>query len=269
LQHDRSLAVVGTRDFSDYGSEAVNQLIQQVASYHPCIVSGLAAGIDALAHRAALANQLPTVAVFGTGIDKIFPSSNTALAKAILAAGGALISEYPMGFTGDRSTFPQRNRIIAGLSQGTLVVEGPPTSGAMITAKYATAYQRTVMAVPGSIFRPNSEGPNRLIQYGAMPVAKGRDIAEAIGWRSAVSAELQQTLDLAAPGQLDSKPPEAPDLSPSEKEVLAVIRHEPTSFEEITARKPQYTVMALNSILTMLELSGRVTALPGAQFCRN
>lgn len=172
------IGIVGTRKLTQYGKEAAEYIVSGLAGNNITIVSGLAMGIDAVAHQASLDNSLPTIAVLGTGVNdqSIYPSSNLALAKNILKEGGLIISEYPKGTEGYKSNFPARNRIISGLSKGVLVIEAPLTSGALITTRFATDQNRDVFAVPGNIFSPNSRGPNMLIQKGAKPVFSAQDI---------------------------------------------------------------------------------------------
>lgn len=261
----KPLAVVGTRLYTDYGARVVDTLIEQVKPDGPCVISGLAAGIDTLAHQAALRNGLPTVAVFGTGIDQIFPRRNSALAHSILEAGGALVSEYPLGAQGDKHTFPQRNRIIAGMAQGTLVIEGSLQSGALITARFALEENRQVMAVPGSIFSPMAMGPNRLIQEGATPVLTGTDIGQALTWHRAEES-LQKPMSPVQPALDQSVLTQLPK---EQQRILSVVGYEPTSFEAIQNQNQAIPIMALQTALTMLEIHGLITALPGAKFCRN
>lgn len=172
------IGVVGTRKLTDYGKEAAETIISGLSGNNITVVSGLAFGIDTVAHQTALDNELPTIAVLGTGIDdkNIYPNTNLPLAKNILEKGGLIISEYPQGTRGYKGNFPARNRIISGLSRGILVVEAPEISGALITTKFATEQNRDVFAVPGNIFSPNSKGPNMLIQRGAKPVFSAQDI---------------------------------------------------------------------------------------------
>ncbi|MBY0404647.1 MAG: DNA-processing protein DprA, partial [Cyanobacteria bacterium] len=165
------IAFVGTRRVGDYGQRVTEKIIQELAqSQVPgiTIVSGLAQGVDGISHQAALKYKLPTLAVFGAGIDVIYPKSHKSLAQKIVAEGGALISEYPLGTQPTVYTFPQRNRIVAGLSQGVVVVEGNIKSGSLITARCALEENRSVFAVPGNLFNPGSEGPHYLIQQGAV-----------------------------------------------------------------------------------------------------
>lgn len=257
----RTFAMVGTRRFSHYGEKAVQVLIEQIAPFRPCIVSGLATGIDTLSHQAALKHHLPTVAVFGTAIDQIYPKDNARLAQHIIEAGGALVSEYPVGALADRHTFPKRNRVIAGLCLGTLVVEGSTRSGALITARYALEENRQVFALPGNVFSQTALGPNQLIQQGAIPVLQGTDIVQAMGWQplepDVISVDSEMALQ--AVGQ----------LTPPQQEVLAVVGYEPTFIEDIQAHLTTLSIQDLNRTLTALELQGFISALPGAKYCRN
>jgi len=173
------VAVVGTRKPTPYGVQVTERLVSAIAP-HCVVVSGLAYGIDALAHQAAVKAGGITWAVLGTGLDdaSIYPAKHLSLARQIIASGGALISEYAPGTPPMQHHFPMRNRIIAGLSEKVVIIEAPESSGAVITAKLALDYNRDVLAVPGPIFSPNSVGTNRLIAEGAKPVLSASDIIE-------------------------------------------------------------------------------------------
>lgn len=174
-----SLAVVGTRRPTDYGRKAVFQLVPEI-SKKLIIVSGLARGIDSLSHWQCLQSKGKTVAVLGHGLERIYPTENQRLASAIVASGGTLVTEYPLNFPLDKTNFPLRNRIIAGLTLGTLVIEGGERSGTKITANFAADYGREVFCVPGPIGNIQSEGPAQLIQQGAKLVTKVEDIWEEL-----------------------------------------------------------------------------------------
>lgn len=264
----KTLAVVGTRRVSEYGRKVADKLIADLSPARPCIVSGLAAGIDTCAHRAALAHQLPTVAVFGCGLDVIFPKENDALSREIVAAGGTLVSEYPLGTPPSKFTFPQRNRIVAGMSYGTLVVEGDVRSGALITARLALEEGRSVYAVPGNIFNFNSAGPHHLIKTGAVPVTEGADILKDLNWLGAESRQLTLSGTEAAVSASPQNPPPLPDsLSEEERRILALIPFDPVAVDAITLQSglPQAVI---SEHLTMLELDGWIESLPGARVCR-
>ncbi len=159
-----TLGVVGTRKCSNYGKQACEKIVAELAGYNFVIVSGLALGIDAISHKTALANNMKTIGVLGCGLksEVFYPKTNYRLSQEIVEKGGCVISEFPYAMNPLRWTFLQRNRIIAGLSRGTFVVEAPEKSGALITANFATDYNRDVFALPGSIFSENSAGTNNL-----------------------------------------------------------------------------------------------------------
>ncbi len=181
LSRGVNLSVVGTRNITDYGKNVLPMLISRLIALKVNIVSGLAYGVDCLAHRTALMGHGYTLAVLGSGIKNIYPKENAGLAERIVASGGALLSEYPLFAEPKSFHFPERNRIVAGLSKGVLVVEAAHKSGAKITARLALEYGREVMAVPGDINRAQSQGANDLLQNGATPVVSDADIAEALG----------------------------------------------------------------------------------------
>ncbi|HAT68495.1 MAG TPA: DNA-protecting protein DprA [Candidatus Yonathbacteria bacterium] len=240
------LAVVGSRKFTTYGREAVERIIGGLAGYPICIVSGLAMGIDAIAHRAALDAGLPTIAIPGSGLDSsvIYPRSNLALAREIVENGGALLSEYAPDLRAAPWTFPQRNRIMAGISQSTLVIEAEEKSGTLITARLALDYNRNVFAVPGSIFSAPSKGTNKLIRQGATPITSAQDLLEELGLiePAGFNSDIKQDpLDLTL-------------YTPEEQAVL-ILLDEPMSREDIvaTVSLPAPTTL---STLTILEIKG-------------
>jgi len=187
LKLEHNVAIVGTRRMSDYGRQVTRTMVADLAIKKPCIVSGLAAGIDTEAHAAALVRGLSTIAVFGCGLDIIYPTQNKGLAEAIAANNGALITECEFGEIPTKHSFPRRNRIVAGLCHATVVVEGDIKSGAMITARYALEEGRTVYAVPGRISDVNAQGPLKLIQQGATPLLKAADLALDLGWHDVMT----------------------------------------------------------------------------------
>ncbi len=182
LSEDSFFAVVGTRRFSSYGKQVALEIAGDLAEAGLTIVSGLAPGIDTFCHQAVLERRKRTIAVLGTGIDEksIYPQFNLKLAKKIVETGGCLISEYPAGTRGTQFTFPQRNRIIAGLSLGVLVIEAKLKSGALITARHAFKQNRKVFAIPGSIYSSNSKGCHHLIKQGARLVENANDILKEL-----------------------------------------------------------------------------------------
>ena len=216
-EDDWAVAVVGTRHASVYGKEAARRLAGDLARNGVTVVSGLAAGIDAVAHQAALEAGGRSLAVLGSGVDVIYPEQNRTLARQLLEHG-ALVSEYPLGTKPERSNFPPRNRMISGLSLGTVVVEAGARSGALITADFAGDQGREVFAVPGSIFQRSCEGTNRLIQDGAKPVLGVDDMLEELNLpQISPQAEVRATVP----------------TTPTERRVLDLLSSEPTHVDEL------------------------------------
>ncbi len=252
-QSDRfSLAVVGTRKLSGYGKQAAETIVDELTRNNIVIVSGLALGIDTLAHNTCLNAGGRTVAVLGTGLDKrsLYPASNRYLAEKIVAGGGAIFSEFPPGTPPLRQNFPQRNRIISGLSLGALVVEAGERSGALITARFALEQNREVFAVPGSIFSGVSVGPNNLIKQGAKPVTGAGDIIEALDLMRITSYIENKKI---MPG------------SPEEELVISHLGGEPLHIDELI-RLTRLNAPLLSSTLTMMEMKGMVKNLGGMQY---
>jgi len=250
----RRLAVVGTRSATAYGRRIAHDLIIGLRGSGFQIVSGLASGIDGFAHEAALEAGLTTEAVFGCGVDRVYPPANTALANRILAAGGTLISEYPLGTPPDRHHFPQRNRIIAGLCEGTLVVEAGAKSGALITAMLAVEYGREVMAVPGAVNNPKSSGCHALLKNGAALIEKAEDILETLN------------VTLRAQGTVTKQVPL--DLAPPESELMKLLDATEAVHIDVLALKAQMPVGEALGQLLLLELKGAIKQLPGKYFVR-
>ena len=183
LLNEPSIAIVGTRNASNYGKRIAYNLSQELSKRGVTIISGLASGIDSYAHEGAFKNVGKTIAVLGSGIDIIYPKENEDLYKSIIKNGGLIVSEFPLGTKPEKDNFPKRNRIISGLSDGVVVVEAKKKSGALITADLALEQGRSVFAVPGNIDSQNSEGTNNLIKEGAVPVTSYLDILIAIAER--------------------------------------------------------------------------------------
>ena len=243
---EKYLCVVGSRKYSDYGRNVCEKLIEGLRGYPITIVSGLALGMDAIAHRAALKAGLPTIAVPGSGLSEkvIYPASHLNLAKEIVEKGGALISEFPDDYKPYPFSFGQRNRIMAGMSHATFIVEAELKSGTLITSKYAIEYNRDVFTVPHSIFSKTSEGPHMLMRLGATPITQSSDIVTALGLRP--HEDLFQKRDYS-------------DCSTDEHEVISILQ-EPLSRDEIIRRlgKPVYvtqTIIATMEIKTLIEES--------------
>ncbi len=237
------LAVVGSRKYTAYGREATERIIAGLAGYPICIVSGLAMGIDGIAHRSALDAGLPTVAVPGSGLDSsvIYPRVHANLAREILESGGALLSEYEPMLRAAPWTFPQRNRIMAGLCQGVLIIEAEEKSGTLITARMALDYNRNVFTVPGSIFSATSKGTNKLIKQGAAPITSADDLLIEIGLKELTIFNEQKAFDLT--------------LYTEDEQAILILLNEPISREDILAIVELTPAKAL-SVLTILEIKG-------------
>lgn len=254
------VAIVGSRASSMGGRQTARSFGAALAAHGLTIVSGLAAGIDAAAHRGALDAAARTdaaggtVAVLGTGVDLIYPEENAALAQAIVAAGGALMSELPLGAPVRPGNFPRRNRIIAGLSRGVLVVEAAVRSGSLITARLAAEAGREVFAIPGSIHSPLSHGCHQLIRQGAKLVETARDILEELRWDMPVPESKESA---AAPGHRNAQ----------EELLLASLGDAPCGVD-ILAQRSGLTPAELLAILLPMELAGRIAQLPGGLYQR-
>ena len=247
-QTKKYLCVVGSRKYSDYGKAVCEKLIEGLRGYSITIVSGLALGMDGIAHRAALKTGLPTIAVPGSGLGPkaLYPVTNRNIAEEIIESGGALISEFADDFRPRLESFPQRNRIMAGMSHATLIVEAELKSGTLITSKYATEYNRDVFTVPHSIFSKTSEGPHMLLRLGATPITQSSDIVTALGLRP--RDELLQMRDYSG-------------CSTDERELISLLS-EPLSRDEIIRRlgKPVY---ATQTIIATIEIKGLIEEVMG------
>ena len=246
-----SLAIVGTRKLSSYGQQVAMHLARDLSSAGLTIVSGLAQGIDTLAHLAALKQNQRTIAVVGSGIDQqsIFPPANRHLADKI-TANGAILSEYPLGSFALKHHFPARNRIISGLSLGTLVIEAPERSGALITATHAVQQNREVFAIPGSIYSPYSAGPNNLIKMGAKLVSSAQDVLEELNLKN-----LTQNISLR---RIIAETPE-------EELILKIVTGEPIHIDKIV-RETKLNTAAVSATLSLMEMKGKVKNLGGMQY---
>lgn len=240
LNPEKSFAIVGSRKMTVDGSHFTFDIARNLAESGVTIISGFAAGIDSRAHEGCLEGTMPTVAVLGSSVEIIYPEENIPLAEQIIAEGGALVSEYRPGTSPSRSTFPRRNRIISGLSDGVLMVEGTVKSGAMITMNYAREQGHPVFAVPGSVYSVASEGTNRLLLEGAQVCLGAEQVLSYFGWNEAVAAKEEN---------------EQPDLDPMSLKIVEILRFEEKSFEEL-ANIMEMDVSELNSLLTILEMQG-------------
>jgi len=237
------LSIVGTRRNSAYGEEILRKIIAGLAPYGFATISGMATGIDTVVAKASLENKMPTIAVLGSGLarEAFYPSKNWNLAEKIVEAGGAVVSEYEHDMKATLWSFPQRNRIISGLSPATLVVEAPEKSGALITAKFALDQNRDVLAIPGSIFSANSAGTNRLIKQGAALVESADDVLRAYG------------LELSGSGAMGDRAASL-QLSPEENKILEILV-EPMDIDSLI-RKSKIPPHAAQSVIGLLEIRG-------------
>ncbi len=254
--HLPALAIVGSRNPTKGGAQNAFEFARHLAGAGFCIVSGLAQGIDTAAHRGALAAGAPTIAFLGHGIDRVYPAVNRDLAHDI-AGQGALVSEFPLGTAPNRALFPQRNRLISGVSLGTVVVEAARRSGSLITARLAAEQGREVFAIPGSIHNPLSRGCHQLIREGAKLVEAADDIVAEL---APLVGHLLQASDktAAAPGMNK-------DADDEYVKLLEALGHDPVSADELVGRSG-LTINQVSSMLLILELEGKIEKLSGGRY---
>jgi len=257
--HMPALAIVGSRNPTEQGRQNSYEFAKHLGRSGFCIVSGLAQGIDAAAHEGALAAQAMTVAFLGHGIDQVYPTANQPLAKRIAAGNGAVCTEFPLGTPPRRENFPQRNRLISGLSMGTLVVEAASRSGSLISARLASEQGREIFAIPGSIHNPLSRGCHKLIRQGAKLVESAEDIVSELG---PIIEHMVQMPDT----------PKPPGSAASERDtdyemLLEAMAYDPVSADELTSRSG-LTIDQVSSMLLILELEGKIEAQAGGQYSR-
>ena len=277
-----SIAVVGTRHPSPYGAGVAEMLARDLAARRLLIVSGMARGIDTCAHKGALAARMPTLAVWGTGIDVVYPKENRRLAEEILAGGGAIVSEVPVGTFPAPQNFPRRNRILSGVSVGVLVVEAAENSGTRVTARCAAEQNRDLFAVPGNVTNKGSWTPNTLIKQGAKLVATWEDVWEDLP--SQVRIELESEARERQTGGGEQHAGEAsaskaevvasilpdPVLRPQEEMVLNVLRADESVQMDgiLEILEAQLTSSEVFTALFELEMAGRIWQLPGKNYVR-
>lgn len=244
------LAVVGSRKVSPYGRQAIEEIVGILTRQGLVIISGLALGADACAHAVTLKNGGRTIAVLGNGLDDLYPHTNRRLGEQILANGGAIISEFPLGTLPLRQNFPMRNRIISGLALGTLVVEAAIDSGSLITAKLALDQNREVFSLPGSIFSPLCAGTNNLLKMGAQVVTSAEDILNALNLDNAKKL-------------LEDRPIQAE--TPEEAAILKALTREPKYIDNI-AKETSLAASSTLSTLTLMEVRGKVKNMGGMMY---
>lgn len=243
LQKRYAIGCVGSRLMTAYGKRAIHHIIGPLELYPITIISGLALGVDAEVHRTALTHTMPTLAVLGGGLDRYEPTTNASLGQAIVAAGGAIVSEYPPGVRPQKHHFLERNRIIAGLSDAVIIIEGKEHSGSLVTARYAATYGRDVGAVPGDIFSPNSSGPLRLLREGATPVCSWEDVIGMLGLDISVKVNDNDSTD----------------------PVLCALRESPASIDVLQSRCG-VSLTELHTQLTDLEMQGRLECTAAGEY---
>lgn len=249
---ERTVAVVGSRKTTYHAKEAVSKILSELSGTDICIVSGLAAGIDTSAHTAALENNLKTIGVIASGFDFIYPTSNKNLYEKIEKGGGAVVTEYYPTFQPLKFRFPQRNRIVSGLSYGTLVAEASLKSGALITANLCLEQGRELMCIPGLISNPNTEGIYKLLKNGATLVTQAQDILEALNWEIKPAEQLKINLE---------------GLSSTEEKILDAIEVEEKNADEISL-ETKIDIDELLTTLTTMELKGIIKQVTGDRYKR-
>ena len=251
-EEEKLFAIVGTRIPSDYGKEVTLKISSELAESSITIISGMAPGIDSIAHKAVVEKGMRTIAVLGTGLDEesIYPKDNIGLSREIIENGGCLISELPPGTRGSKFTFPKRNRIVSGLSSGVLVVEAKEKSGSLITAKYAKEQEKNLFAIPGSIFSSNSKGTNSLIKEGAKIVTSTNDILETL-----------DISDVELKGNLLIE-------DADEKLIINQLKEESLDINKII-EKTGLSPSAVATKLALMEISGTIRNLGGNTYALN
>lgn len=244
-----AVALVGTRRASAYGREVAHLAATEFAHNQVTVISGLALGVDTVAHRAAVEAGGRTIAVLGSGVDQVYPAQNRELADAIMA-NGALISEYPVGTRPEASNFPPRNRIISGLSRGVVIVEASQRSGALITAQFAAEQSREVFAVPGSILHPGSAGCNELIRQGATPFLSVNDVLDQLNFATLSTQTLVR---------------QSTPADPLEAQLMTILTQEACHVDDLV-RRLALPSSQVSSILTLLELKGMVRQVGGMTY---
>lgn len=247
---DKTLAVVGSRRASSNAKDILNKIILEFSNTDLCIVSGLAAGIDTVAHRSALEANLKTIGVIASGFDHVYPASNKELYKEIEDGNGAIVTEYWPTFQPVSFRFPQRNRIVSGLSWGTLIAEAALKSGAMITANLTLEQGRELMCMPGSLTNPNTEGIYKLLKEGAALITCAEDIMSTLGWTFSRNSQVK-TSEF--------------ELDEVEQKVFDLVSVEPKNFDDIMV-STNIDFSELMSVLTMLELKGIIKQIDGEKY---
>lgn len=251
LNASKIVSIIGTRSNTDYGKLMTEKILASLAPHQPLVVSGLAYGIDAIAHKFSIKQQVPTVAVLAHGLDKIYPSQHTALAKEMIAEGGGLLTEFRKDTKPDRHNFPTRNRIVAGMCDATIVIETDTKGGSMITANLAYSYNRDVFAIPGKTTDSKSEGCNYLIQSNkAVLIRSGEDIIEQMGWEEKQKKQaIQKKLFV--------------ELTSNERLIVELLQQNGQLHIDEINLQTDISSSAAASALLMLEMNGIINSMPG------
>lgn len=263
-----AVGVIGSRMCSTYGENASEMLARDLASRGLTIVSGLARGIDTAAHRGAMRGKGKTIAVIGTGIDSVYPKENNGLVREILASGGCLVSQFPLGTPPLKDNFPYRNRIISGLSLGVLIVEASERSGSLITARLASEQNREVMAVPGNITSSNSFGTNYLIKSGAKLVQQWQDVVSELP--SDISARiLPPRIDKVIAEEAVRQPELVPaDMTANEVKIWELLNADEPVHIDVLLESSSLSFGDLNTALVALDIRDLIRVLPGKHYAR-
>ncbi len=254
LNASRIISVIGTRHHTDYGKQVTEKLLKELASHNVTVISGLAYGVDAIAHRSAMKNGLPTVGVLAHGLDQVYPNAHKALARDMLKEGGGLLTEFRSGTQPDKHNFPSRNRVVAGMSDATIVIETDIKGGSMITAEMANGYNRDVFAIPGKIPDPKSAGCNYLIRTNkAQLLTSASDLLESMGWeekkKDGRESKRQKELFI--------------ELSEEEKKIVTILRENETAHIDEINFKSGLSSSAVAAVILHLELQNVIVSLPG------
>lgn len=255
LNASKMVAIIGTRSHTEYARQVTDKLVTELSAQHVTVVSGLAFGVDGLAHKAALKNGLPTIGVLAHGLNQIYPPLHTGLAKDMVAEGGGILTEFASHIKPDKHNFPTRNRIVAGMSDATIVIETNMKGGSMITAELANSYNKDVFAVPGKITDTKSAGCNYLIKNNkAILYTDAKDLLETMGWQERKKNETKKQRQLFI------------ELTPDEKIIVNILREkDPVSIDDINAGSGLSSSAVAAAILN-LELQNVVLSLPGKQY---
>jgi DNA processing protein len=262
------IGIVGSRRCSTYGKNASEMLGRDLAEHGVCVISGFARGIDSSAHKGAIQGKGKTIAVFGTGIDQVYPKENAKLVNEILDSGGAIVSQFPLGTPPLRENFPYRNRVISGLSWGVLIIEASERSGSLITARLAMEQNREVMAVPGNITSKNSFGTNYLIKSGAKLVQQWQDVVAELP--SEIAAEIlpPKVDEKESKEEIKQEPKFPKGLTDVEKKVYQFLTADDKIHIDILLEKSELSFGELNGAIVSLDLKDLIRVLPGNNYAR-